>query len=207
MIEQFKTWIVESTLEVREIESFCDNESRKVLFYRYVNGEENEIFSPQEKERFFNSEEDARTFVANRLDYLKEMSESVFDIIDEIKWIKDDVCTFDRTEFLNRLNGFRSQRDFYECLCKQKSAINNLFKLYIRTGMLNVNAFTFRKDEVKRVKWYNDGHAQLILNEGKSIMTRTDAESELVCAVFGENISGMEFTVSFDKDGVVIKKQ
>lgn len=206
MIETVKNWIVESTLDVREIESFCDSETRKVLFYRYPSQDDDGgVYTPGKEDRFFNTEDAARAFVAERLVYLKDMSVTVFNIIDEIKWIDDKVCNFDRTEFLETVSDHSGS--YYMEKSKKYSAICRILKQFIQTGMLMVNSFTFSKDEVKRVKWYNDDHALLVLKDDSTVMTRTAAEYELVCTVFGDNISGMVYTASFGEDGKVVNNK
>jgi hypothetical protein len=63
---------------------------------------------------------------------------------------------------------------------------------YVRTGMICLNAESFRKEDVLRIRFGED-MAELTLRDGHEVLTCDDVEFKFVCDMFGDNVSDKVF--------------
>lgn len=84
--------------------------------------------------------------------------------------------------------GMKSAGHTYSEVTQMKEAL---------AGNININACTFRAEQVSCIKWLSgkDGSkAKIHLKNGTTILTNSDVEYEIIRAIFGQNRSGMSFT-------------
>ena len=198
MIEKVKNWWLASDLKIYPVDANYERESGKIVFF--IDPETNESYCPAEGYKLYLTEEDAKKDQVSRLNYLEGINSKFRDLMEEIYFLNDDVCPFDRTD----LKEIRNDSGWYRRYNKLNDRLN-LLKIFITTGMLNINGISIRKEDVIRLKWYNKEHVFLTTTDGKEFMTRTEAEYEVVRLLFGKNESNRVFNAEFDKDGQIIK--
>lgn len=63
----------------------------------------------------------------------------------------------------------------------------------MRTGIININAISFRKEDVAHIEW-GDDCAKVCLKDGSDVKTYGELEFNLIEDIFGENNSDRTYT-------------
>lgn len=195
-------WILKKDLRVKRISAIYDKSEKKVITYHYIfpgeDGEENPLwYNPEEDETFYATEQEALKAQRERQGYLKSKFEEVkafINLMDDIE--STDDFKFKKTDYLPRYIAEPWERVSYKELEDKYDTLTQ----YARTGMLNINGDSFRKEDVVRIEWtektvvkqgekLSKDIARLVLKDGKKVETFSDEEYDLVTDIFGVNQS------------------
>lgn len=200
MLEKKNSWRVSQFLFIFEGDCYRDVDTGEIKFFQDL--DDGSTYADISSARVFDTEKAAEQFRDDRLLYLSDMSKIIPGIVKEICGLDDDVCNFDRSHIIELSDS--SSSSYWLNEYKKLEDVNDLLVKYIKSGMLNIDGVSIRKDDVCRLKWFNNSHVQVITSSGEKLMTRTVAEYNLVATLLGWNSSGRQFNASFDKDGHVI---
>lgn len=188
-----RMWYIGSSLGIEEMTVYVDVDSGEVKAYIDGTGD---IYHAEKEDHFFPTEDDAKKYQSDRLEYFAGMAQKIPGLISDIYYLDDQVCNFDRSEINKIKEGDPYFKNQYVDVCNKYK----LLKIYVTTGMININALTFRKEDVSHIKWFNDEHAQVFLRGGQEVMTHSAAEYSLVNLLFGWNESSRIFRKEFKKE-------
>lgn len=189
MLKEERMWMVTCYLKVLPAEVYRDAESGKLLIGYDPNTDE--FYNIVDEDNLFPTEEAAQKYKNERLKYLADMAKEIPDLINNIKDLDKDICDFDRSDIMKIQMNDYFQKQYQEVWDKYK-----LLKIYVKSGMINVNAVTIRKEDVSRLKWYDNDRVMIITQDGKKVMTQNEAEYSLICLLFGYNESNRVFQTS-----------
>ena len=208
-MERKTLWILKRDLRVKQISAIYDNTKKKVVAYchPYPGADQEEDptwYSPEKDETFYATEQEALKAKKEKQEYLKSKFEEVkkfVDLMDDIE--STDDFQFEKTDYLPRFLAEPWERAFYE---EYENKYGTLVQ-YIRTGMLNINGDSFRKEDVVRIEWaektvVKQGKkdsvyvARLVLKDGKKVETSSEEEYDIITDIFGENNSGQVYDIS-----------
>lgn len=195
MLQEVMKWRLTSALSVLPTVVFHDPDTGRDVYYRDGDGD-SYVIEETDNPKIFPTEEEALREQRARLEYLKGITADMSDLISEICCLDDNVCTFDRSYIEQIQDNYRYKKMYIDIFSKYK-----LLKIYVITGMLNINGLSVRKENVNCVKWCSEDHAELIMKDGSTVLTRNEAEYDLVCTVFGFNESQMVFNYIYDDKG------
>lgn len=189
MLKEERMWRVTRYLKVLPAEVYRDVESGKLLIGHDLNNDE--FYNIVDEDNLFPTEEAAQKYQKERLEYLADMTKEIPDLIDNIKDLDKDICDFDRSDIMQIQMNDYFKNQYQEVWDKYK-----LLKIYVKSGTINVNAVTIRKEDVSRLKWYDNDRVVIITHDGKEVMTQNEAEYSLICLLFGYNESNLVFQTS-----------
>jgi hypothetical protein len=194
MIEKRTMTVVESSHKVAPILAMYDTEKQEVVCYKYAyeNEDENddEWFRNYPREKYFNTIQEAREYIAKRQEYLRGKFNEVLDFIEEMDRIDTDYFKFKKEDYLGRYakdddpSWVRKERNEYR---DEASLLTSI----ARSRHFNVNGETINIDEVVRVLWHKESQATLVMRDGHKVMTNNKAEYNVVIDMFGSNRSNM----------------
>ena len=192
MIEKRTMTVVESSHKVAPILAMYDTEKQEVVCYKYAyeNEDENDDgwYPKYPREKYFNTTQEAREYIAKRQEYLRGKFNEVLDFIEEMDRIDTDYFKFKKEDYLGRYakddepSWLRRERNEYR---DEASLLTSI----ARSRHFNVNGETINIDEVVRVIWYKESRAVLVMRDGHKVMTNKKAEYNVVIDMFGSNRS------------------
>jgi hypothetical protein len=190
MIEKRTMTVVESSHKVAPILAMYDTEKQEVVCYKYENEDENDDgwYHNYPHEKYFNTIQEAREYIAKRQEYLRGKFNEVLDFIEEMDRIDTDYFKFKKEDYLGRYakdddpSWVRKERNEYR---DEASLLNSI----ARSRHFNVNGETINIDEVVRVLWHKESQATLVMRDGHKVMTNNKAEYNVVIDMFGSNRS------------------
>ena len=191
MIEKRTMAVVESSHRVAPILAMYDTEKKEVVCYKYAfeNEDDNDDWlHTYERERYFNTLQEANEYVAKRQEYLRSKFSEVKEFLEEMDCVDSDYFKFDKKEYLGRYaedntpKWLRRERDAYRDEA-------SLLKYIARSRHFNVNGETINIDEVVRVIWHKEDKATLVMRDGHKVTTFSEAEHDVVVDMFGSNRS------------------
>lgn len=212
-----KMWLVEASLEIKEIVAMYDEVKDIVYCYVYKDdfNEESpesisEWYPPYKYETFYKTEGAAIDYRNAKREEFKEMMPKVKAFIERMERVEStDDFSFKKEDYL----GEYASRcdDWYERQYSEMRARYRRIMLVVKNGMMNINADSFKLSEVVRVEWNSvkymkDGKQQtkeaatVVLKDGRKMRTRDKAEYEVVQAFFGENLSNRIYSVKEESE-------
>jgi len=220
-IEMKTMWLVEANLRVKEIVAMYDVESGSVVNYcqkeSYSKGPANgeEWNTPFKYETFYATEEDAVNSRNRQWEEMKQTMPKVMEFIKRMEDMDDDVeegdqLYFDREEYLGHYAN-SSDYIYYRDLYFEEQKISNALLQLLKNGIINVNAVSFRKDDVQYIKWckvkgrddngnyHKKDYAKIILKDHTHVSTINKIEYEVIKKIFGDNKSNREFFKNVEK--------
>ena len=189
--------VVESSHRVAPILAMYDTEKQEIVCYKYAfeNEEDNDDwFHTYERERYFNTLQEANEYVAKRQEYLRSKFSEVKEFLEEMDCVDSEYFKFDKEEYLGRYaedntpKWLRRERDAYR-------AEASLLKYIARSRHFNVNGETINIDEVVRVIWRKEDKATLVMRDGHEVTTFSEAEHDVVVDMFGSNRSERVYSI------------
>ena len=204
-----KMWLVEESLEIKKIVAIHD-EAKDIVYcyvyeddYNQENPRENpEWTSPYEHEAFFLTEGAALDYRNAKRDELKEMIQKVKSFIERMDRIEsNEDFKFEKKDYLGH---YAKEDDYWRRSYYDMSDKCKRLMLVIEHGVVNVNAETFKVEDVARVEWdevnyKEDGKqktrkaATVVLKDGHEIQTKLESEYVIIKELFGSNMSGFRF--------------
>jgi hypothetical protein len=192
MIEKRTMTVVESSHKVAPILAMYDTEKQEVVCYKYASENEDENddgwYHNYPREKYFNTIQEAREYIAKRQEYLRGKFNEVLDFIEEMDRIDTDYFKFKKEDYLGRYakdddqSWIRRERNEYR---DEASLLTSI----ARSRHFNVNGETINIDEVVRVLWHKESQATLVMRDGHKVMTNNKAEYTVVIDMFGSNRS------------------
>lgn len=142
-------------------------ENGKVVSY-HLEGD-GEIQAPQSHERFFNSLQEAESFMSERTKELKGMARGVREILSDLCMYQagnDGKMGVSLDDFIPY-----NVKEHYETEAKAKSKrLIKVLSSAARTRTIEVGGFTVNLDKVQMIEWSNDMRAAIWLDEGTRVM-------------------------------------
>ena len=196
-------WMVEYDLRIREIVAIYDTQFNKLITYTYKDdfdedtGEPDEWYRLSKGETIHETKLEAEAYKAELLNTIKAKCAEVKNAIDDLdSYAENDELKISREDFLPSWCSSSWYRDNYDKMDNKY----RIMKTYVTCGMLNINAESFRADEVIRIEWNQVRYmekgkertketATIILKNDHRVETRTEVEYEIVELLFGENRS------------------
>ena len=195
MIEKRTMWLMESSLNVKQIVALFDMEKKQVVCYQYCNDdgtcdEDDDWMHVYEGETFYNTEADAKEAQQRRYDEAREKMKTCMALIKELDRIEaTDDFDFKREDYLGGYAHCGEERDYWT-KCRQNAEKEaSLLATIARSRHFNVAGQTINLDEVVRIMWHEEGKATLVMRDGTEVKTYTEAEYAVVVDMFGSNRS------------------
>lgn len=196
MIEKRTMWLMESSLNVKQIVALFDMEKKQVVCYRECNedgtcDEEEDWYRVFEGETFYNTEADAKEAQQRRYDEAREKMKACKALIKELDLIEaTDDFVFQREDYLGcHANNGEESDDYWRKRRKKAEKKLSLMTTIARSRFFNVAGQTINLDEVVRILWHKEAEATLVMRDGTKVKTDTEAEYAVVVDLYGENRS------------------
>ena len=206
MIEKRTMWLMESSLNVKQIVALFDMEKKQVVCYQYCNDdgtcdEDDDWMHVYEGETFYNTEAEAKETRLRKIDELKAKMKTCLDFIQEMDRINpSEDFEFKREDYLGRYAHDRSESDYWEKRRKNAEKEAGLFNTIARSRHFNVAGQTIDIDEVVRVLWHENAEATLVMRDGTKVKTYSEPEYNVVVGMFGSNRSDRYMTKHYGND-------
>ena len=207
-MEKKKLFVVYSSHYIEPVDVlFEDSKLRPVAFY---SSEIKEWHNADDSHHFFETEDEAKKYVEERQQLIHDKLLEFKAILDEYDMIGEDETT-DVLAQISLKDILQHHTVMYSTAsAKYYEKIHDLFSSFMRSNMVNINAYSFPASDVKLIKWHEvdgESRAQLFLKGGESVMTHNKEEYAFVCIVFGYNQSGRAFVSSTKKEGETQNKE
>ena len=196
MIEKRTMWLMESSLNVKQIVALFDMEKKQVVCYQYCNDdgtcdEDDDWMHVYEGETFYNTEADAKEAQQRRYDEAREKMKTCKALIKELDLIEaTDDFVFQREDYLGCYANNGEESDDYWRKRRQKAEKElSLMTTIARSRFFNVAGQTINLDEVVRILWHKEEEVTLVMRDGTKVKTSTEAEYAVVVDLYGENRS------------------
>lgn len=199
MIEKRTMWLMECSLNVRQIVALFDMEKKQVVCYKYCNedgtcDDDDDWSRVYEGETFYNTEADAKEAQQRKYDETREKMKTCLALIKELDRIEaTDDFDFKREDFLGRYAHAKEEGDYWVVRRKNAEEEASLLATIARTHFFNVAGQTINLDEVVRILWHENEEAEeatLVMRDGTKVKTYTKAEYDVVVDMYGSNRSG-----------------
>ena len=207
MMDIKKMWMVTFDLNKYQVDVLYDKDSGKVT--HYCNNGENDFFSSCKGIRYFTLEEDADDYIRQRIQFLLEKDEEVINLIEEMYMIDVDNetvgCDFKTTKNLWKWCIDRSEEKI--CIQNRNARLENIVSRLshaLRSGYLNIDADTFRVEDVALIRWLSSEkeakkEVEITLSNGKVLNIKNKTELEIIKYIYGENTSGYVYVSKNEK--------
>ena len=194
MIEKRTMWLVENSLEIRQVVALYDIEKKEVVCEHYAPEEDEEEdgdwYQVIEGEQFFNTEQEAREHRKIRIEEAREKMKTCLALIHELDKLETaDDFMFKKSDYLGNHAEDQSEEEYWRKRREKYEKTSSLFATIARSRHFNVAGQTINIDEVVRVKWHDKESATLVMRDGTNITTYTAAEFDVVEGMFGSNRS------------------
>ena len=181
--EAKEAWAV-NTYNLKVIKGILLSKSNKLLgFLEPISG----IVYTQEEAESFDTEDEAKTYSKEKKSEYKALAKQTLTNIKTLDHISSNIVQF--KDFLpdsHRPKESRWYDRYYELL------------RVMNTGIININAVSFRKEEVSHIEW-GDDCAKVCLKDGSDVKTYGKLEFNLIKDIFGENNSDRTYTALKDE--------
>ena len=202
MIEKRTMWLMECSLNVRQIVALFDMEKKQVVCYQYCNDDgtydEDDGWSHvYEGETFYNTEADAKEAQQRKYDETREKMKTCLALIKELERVEaTDDFDFKREDYLGRYAHAKEESDYWAVRRRNSEEEASLLTTIARTHFFNVAGQTINLDEVVRIMWHKEEEATLVMRDGTKVKTYTEAEYAVVVDMYGSNRSDRYITNS-----------
>ena len=192
-------WLMECSLNVRQIVALFDMEKKQVVCYQYCNDDgtydEDDGWSHvYEGETFYNTEADAKEAQQRKYDETREKMKTCLALIKELERVEaTDDFDFKREDYLGRYAHAKEESDYWAVRRRNSEEEASLLTTIARTHFFNVAGQTINLDEVVRILWHeehDEESATLVMRDGTKVKTYTKAEYDVVVDMYGSNRSG-----------------
>lgn len=197
MIEKRTMWYYDfqyPTTKPMSVTAYLNTETNKVEIYDMG---DQECYNPREGDHFYNTEEEALDAMDKRKHELIDMMPTIrtyLDAIDNSSQDEDEdsFFRFEKEDYLgDHFAGLieRSRKYYYTYEDHREiEAMFNIMCDIARTGFINIAANSFKREDVDIIKWGKE-QVEIALKNGKSVITRNNAEYRVICNLFGSNHS------------------
>ena len=206
MIEKRTMWLMESSLNIKQVVALFDMEKKQVVCYQYCNDdgtcdEGDDWMHVYEGETFYNTEADAKEAQQRRYDEVREKMKSCMALINELDRIEaTDDFDFNREDYLGGHADIRPKSDYWSKRSQKAEKEASLLNTIARTHFFNVAGQTINLDEVVRIMWHKDEEATLVMRDGTKVKTCSEPEYNVVVCMFGSNRSDQYIKNPYSND-------
>lgn len=192
MIEKRTLWLVTPYLNIHSTTALYDTERQQVLSYVYADEEDYNYASPEDKDRFFETREQADEYIEVHQAELKAMMPRVKSFLDEMNDIEPtDDFQFEKSDYLP--GNLIPSCGYYQKENRRLDQIIDILQVAIQQQMLCINGNTIPLAHIGRIAWY-DEKAEIFYGKSSiglynSVYTCCSAEFSAIRILFGRNIS------------------
>ena len=131
----------------------------------------------------FDTKDEANTYSKEKKSEYKELAKQTLSNIDILDNISSNIIQ--RKDYLPQKHNQRNTDYWYD----------RHYELHrvMSTGIININAVSFRKEDVAHIEW-GDDCAKVYLKDGSDVKTYGKLEFNLIEDIFGENNSDRTYT-------------
>lgn len=189
MIEQRTMFVVETSHNISEVLAMYDTDKKEVLYYE----QEGDVYKPFENEKYFATRQQAEDYRTKHQAELRAKFPEILAFVEEMDDVEKDFFDFDQKEFFGRYARFgRYHTSWHDEYVDERKKANILCEC-VRTGYLNINAISFRPQDVEYIKWYDEKAELHLKDSDTTIETANEDEYDLITDIFGSNRSGYSF--------------
>ena len=184
--------------EAKAVSVIFNSETGKVEIYRPC--EDEEWYEPNEHEHFYPTVDEAIVALEMHKKYLHDQMKRAKQYIKAMNnWLgeekEDSPLYFTEDDYLpydNRRTN--SNVKYYREECYREVKKNKILCNIIRTGFININGETFKKEDVESIKWGKEKAAVILVNK-HIVQTYDEAEFGVICLLFGDNYSRRAYSL------------
>ena len=206
MIEKRTMWLMESSLNVKQIVALFDMEKKQVVCYQYCNDdgtcdEDYDWTHVFDGETFYNTEADAKEAQQRKYNEAREKMKTCKALIKELEQVQaTDDFDFKREDYLGGYANDVSKSEYWINRRRKAEKEVSLLTTIARTHFFNVAGQTINLDEVVRIMWHKEEEATLVMRDGTKVKTYTEAEYAVVVDMYGSNQSDRHMTKPYGND-------
>ena len=184
--EAKEAWAV-NTYNLKVIKGVLLSKSNKLLgFLEPISG----IVYTQEEAESFDTEDEAKTYSKEKKSEYKALAKQTLSNVRKLDNISPNIVQW---------------KDYLPERYHQKDSpwYDRYYELFrvMRTGIININALSFKKEDVSHIEW-GDDCAKVCLKDGSDVKTYGKLEFNLIEDIFGENNSDRTYTnIKDEKEG------
>lgn len=182
--EAKEAWAV-NTYNLKVIKGVLLSKSNKLLgFLEPISG----IVYTQEEAESFDTEDEAKTYSKEKKSEYMALAKQTLSNIKTLDHISSDIAR--EKDYLPQKYCQRNNDYWYD----------RYYELHrvMSTGIININAVSFRKEDVAHIEW-GDDCAKVCLKDGSDVKTYGKLEFNLIEDIFGENNSDRTYTALKDE--------
>ena len=181
--EAKEAWAV-NTYNLKVIKGVLLSKSNKLLgFLEPISG----IVYTQEEAESFDTEDEAKTYSKEKKSEYKALAKQTLSNVRILDNISPNIIQW---------------KDYLPERYHQKDSpwYNRYYELrrVMNTGIININAVSFRKEEVSHIEW-GDDCAKVCFKDGSDVKTYWKLEFNLIEDIFGKNNSDRTYTALKDE--------
>ena len=183
-------WIVNKNLYLNQVDIIFNG--KKPAYAIYPDDEDEVAYKVNDEDRLFTSKSEAEKYADERRQMIILQMGEVKKFVERMNNINMGEYTYNKKDYL----GYEAGDDYYERQYRSQYKLNRMFRNYILRGTINLDAYTFKYDDVEQVKWckkQDTYFATLILKDGTEAQTNSSEEYEFIQFLFGENNSDRIF--------------
>ena len=181
--EAKEAWAV-NTYNLKVIKGVLLSKSNKLLgFLEPISG----IVYTQEEAESFDTEDEAKTYSKEKKSEYKALAKQTLTNIKTLDHISSDIVW--GKDYL--------PEKYFKKDCGWYDRYYELLRV-MRTGIININALSFKKEDVSHIEW-GDDCAKVCLKDGSDVKTYGKLEFNLIEDIFGENNSDRTYTALKDE--------
>lgn len=148
---------------------------------------DSEVCYTMEEVEFFYTEKEAKAYSNEKKSEYKELAKQTLNNIMTLDNISSDIVQ--QKDYLSEEHCLKDS-PWYDRYYELRSVMN--------TGIININAVSFRKKDVAHIEW-GDDCAKVCLKDGSDVKTYGKLEFNLINDIFGMNNSGRTYTALKDE--------
>lgn len=182
--EAKEAWAV-NTYNLKVIKGVLLSKSNKLLgFLEPISG----IVYTQEEAEPFDTEDEAKTYSKEKKSEYKALAKQTLSNVRILDNISPNIIQW--KDYLPE-RYHQKESPWYDRYYELLHVIN--------TGIININAVSFRKEDVSHIEW-GDDCAKVCLKDGSDVKTYGKLEFNLIEDIFGENNSDRTYSNIKDED-------
>lgn len=183
--EAKEAWAV-NTYNLKVIKGVLLSKSNKLLgFLEPISG----IVYTQEEAESFDTEDEAKTYSKEKKSEYKALAKQTLSNVRILDNISQNIIQW--KDYLPE-RYHQKESPWYDRYYELRRVMN--------TGIININAVSFRKEDVAHIEW-GDDCAKVCLKDGSDVKTYGKLEFNLIEDIFGENNSDRTYTnIKDDKE-------
>ena len=196
--------------DAKAVTVMADTETGQVEARRSTDDEDDDWYTPRMSDHYYPTIDEAQKALEDHRKELRELMPKVRNWVeqmdhlsyglekmpekaDEDEWRKTHPDFFTREDYLPYQYARKNDTTWKDRKISRLEKMNRMLTDVAVTGFLNIRGDQFRIDDVEHVRW-GEECAELILKNGLAVKTAGDYDYNVVCALFGSNVSTYTYT-------------